>query len=98
MSVVEITPTVLRPTLGRRLQHQDANGVDVIVGIQPRIGALHGPVVGGVVSFIAGWVLVPGEGGGNTAWTDKPIRIAFPLVEAGSADQAKRRAFGQVRR
>src|SRR5262249_45241822 len=91
LGMVVVTAAALWPNLAGRLEHQDADGVDVVVGVQAGVGALHSPVEGGVMSAIAGWVLRLGEGRGDAAGRHATIGVALALVQAGRADQAERR-------
>ena len=52
---------------GGRLQEQDADGVDVVVGVQAGVGALHGPVAAVDQAVVAGRSFAPAIGGGHAA-------------------------------
>ena len=91
--------------VGRRLHHEDADGVDVVVRVSPRVGTLVEPVerdaaLAGVerieVLEPACPVGAAGEGRRHAAGRHHAVGIALSLVQARSADQAKWRPLGKA--
>jgi hypothetical protein len=88
--------------IGQRLLDENANGVDVVVGVIAGVGALAEPVRAAVDLQIPGDAVerlarLRRNFGGDAAGWNAPQRCALALVHARRADQAKRRALGQMR-
>src|SRR5262249_2532340 len=84
------------------LHDQDADGVDIRVLIQAGVGALVVPVERHAVAMAGEGVqafpgiVAAGVATRHLALGNGAVRIALALVEARRADEAERRAFGQM--
>ena len=85
--------------VGGRLHRQDADGVDVVVGVQPASAPWTVPVAcrARSVADTAG-VRVAGQVAVTLPGRHDAVGIALALVQARRADQAERRPLRQVRR
>src|SRR5207249_11480561 len=93
--VVELSPGFGAVTpRGRRLHGQDADGVDFLVGIKTRVGALAAPIA--FLPIAVRHFSGARPGAGDFTLADDAVGKGLTLVQTRCADEAEGRSFRQL--